>query len=150
MHDSQILALENEREFGKERENASLLARGRASRIERDDAATLVEAVVVAEKPSVALLLVARKQIQLVIPGDTLGSAGLDEVGDELDNGDGVGATIHEVADEDQWSRGATSLEADAEALQQPFECADLAVDISDDIERAFRKRLGQARHETP
>jgi hypothetical protein len=103
----------------------------------RGDFVGLVERSLVAEEPSVIGLLVLHQDVELVVAQDALGRPLGDEPGDQVDDLGAIGPAIDEVADEDQTSSfGVNAVGAIAEQVQQRLERIDLAMNVSDDINR--------------
>ena len=89
------------------------------------------------------MLAVAKQNVEVVIPKNALSSACIDQLPDEGHDSGAVGAAVGEVADKNESAAfGVESVSAVAQTVHQGAQGFDLTVDISHDIERAFKKRL--------
>jgi hypothetical protein len=94
-----------------------------------------------AVEPVVVIFLVAEQEIQVVIAKDALRQAVLDEPLNEGDHGGAVWPTVGEIAHEDEPPPfGVNAVFSIAEAGEQIVEGLDLAMGVSDDIDRAFKQ----------
>jgi hypothetical protein len=76
------------------------------------------------------------QDVEFVVAEDAEGILPVHEVADAFDDGRAIGATIAEVADEDQFAvLGVIAVAAVAEAIHQGSEGVDLAVDVADDVD---------------
>jgi peptide deformylase len=97
------------------------------------------------EEPAIAVLRRCSQQIEFVVAEQALGESAGGQLAHELDHAGAVVSAVAEIADEDQ----ATALRmftvvAIAEHSQQIAQGGELAVDVTDDIQRAVEQWLKQ------
>ena len=99
--------------------------------------------MIVLEVPAVAFLARRAQKIQLVIAQNALGQSAIDQFTDPLQHRHAVGAAIAEIADEHQSATGGMPAAlVVAKVGQQMPKCIDFAVNVADDVERAFDEVL--------
>ena len=141
MNNSQIVTLQRNRKRAKEIEN--LLSDWFVSKHLRNDDAVFL--VFFAKEPTIVVLAVAEQDVQIVIAQHTLGTTDFDKTLNEIDDGRAVGATVSEVADEDEYSAiGMLSVVAVAKLCKQRKEWIDLTVNVAHNVERAVKERLDE------
>ena len=148
MHDPEVVALQGQRKLGEEFQEARLLSWGCATRAKEGQAGS--DGLPLVPEPVVAVLSVwpvlsCAQQVELVIPQQTLGSTLGDLLHHTLEDRGTIGSAIDQISDIDQpsslWMGAARGI---AQATQELFECMDLSVHISNDIDGTLEEVLDE------